>query len=235
MFLVEIKSLDPALIPPLVRTIRESGMVDRVVFLSYEEVQLQRVRAQLPEVAVGLLDTCTQSGLDTATNLKAMAERLDPLNAFYSCPQEVQSPELTRAARHRGMLVHPWTVDEYELFEQKYYDGYHGFTTDRADFATYYLTGAEAEKTRVSTSAGEEGAVALWVRKQFRDGGVSAQAVDFVQTAGDAVVRLDGEGRFWSETPGTAEVVLGVSFTLPATQVPYQMYTLPVTLTFTAP
>lgn len=233
VFLVEIKSEDPALIEPLVQTIYAAGMEDRVAFLSYSVEQLQRIRARMPEAAVGYLSACTQSGADTAANLKAMAERLDPLCAFYSCPQEAQTTALTRAARHRGILIHPWTVDEYELFEQKYYDGYHGITTDRADFASYYLTGVEALQSETVFQAGAEGGGTILVARQTRCGSENVNASCFLQIGGDAVAEMDENGRIFSETPGTAVVLLGSTATLPATQVPYRMYTGPVTLIFT--
>lgn len=233
VFLVEIKSEDPALIEPLVQTVYAAGMENRVVFLSYSTEQLQRIRTRMPEAAVGYLAACTQSGADTAANLKAMAEVLDPLCAFYSCPQEAQTTALTRAARHRGILIHPWTVDEYELFEQKYYDGYHGITTDRPDYASYYLTAVETVSTEADLKAGTEGGSALQVVRQTRCGSETVNADCILQIGGDAVVKMDENGRLFSETPGTAVVLLGSTATLPATQVPYRMYTGPVTLTFT--
>ncbi|MGN8967076.1 glycerophosphodiester phosphodiesterase [Intestinimonas sp. HCP28S3_D6] len=232
VFLVEIKSEDPAIIEPLVQTVYTAGMTDRVVFLSYSTEQLQRIRARMPEAAVGYLAACTQSGADTAANLKAMAEVLDPLCAFYSCPQEAQTTALTRAARHRGILIHPWTVDEYELFEQKYYDGYHGITTDHPDYASYYLTGAEAVQTEADFQSGQEGGGALQVVRRTRCGSETVNADCFLQIGGDAVVEMDDTGRLFSQTPGNAVVLLGSTATLPATQVPYRMYTGPVTLTF---
>ena len=234
VFLVEIKSEDPALIEPLVRTVKAAGMENRVVFLSYSTEQLQRVRARMPEAAVGYLAACTRSGADTAANLKAMAEVLDPLCAFYSCPQESQTTALTRAARHRGILIHPWTVDEYELFEQKYYDGYHGITTDHPDYASYYLEGVEAVRTEERFQSGPEGGGVLQVVRRTRGGSETVNADCFLQIGGDAVVEMDETGRLCSETPGTAVVLLGSTATLPATQVPYRMYTGPVTLTFSS-
>lgn len=236
VFLVELKGTDPALIPAVANTVRESGRTGQVVFLSFDPEHLQRIRALMPEASVGLLASCTQSGLDTATNLKALSEHLDPLNAFYSCPQEDQSTELARAARHRGIRFHPWTVNRYELFEQKYYDGYHGITTDRPDYASYYLAGVEAPNTEITLQAGEEHAQGLPVVESVRTGETSRVAAQQVlQIGGEVLVETDGTGRVWSEEPGTARVLLGVTFTLPATQIPYTMYTGPVTLRFSGP
>ena len=233
VFLVEIKSNDPALIAPLVQTVRAAGMTDRVAFLSYDLEQLRRVRSALPEAAVGYLAACTQSGADTAANLKAMAEVLDPVSAFYSCPQEAQTAALARAARHRGILIQPWTVNEYELLEQRYYEGCHGITTDRPDYASYYLAGVEAVRSQVSLRVGEEEGDTLQVVRRTRADETAVAADCFLQIGGDAAVRMDGDGRLWSETPGTAVVLPGSTAVLPATQVPYRMYAGPVTLTFT--
>ncbi len=232
IFLVEIKSGDPALIAPLVQTVRTAGMTERVAFLSYDPAQLRRVRAALPEAAAGYLAACTQSGSDTAANLKAMAEQMDPMSAFYSCPQEAQSAALARAARHRGILIQPWTVNEYELLEQRYYEGCHGVTTDRPDYASYYLAGVETLQNEVALRAGE--GAALQVLRRTRVDAETVTADCFLQIGGDAVVEMDGEGRLTSETAGTAVVLPGVTAVLPATQVPFRMYGGPVTLTFSA-
>lgn len=233
IFLVEIKSGDPAIIAPLIQTVRDCGMEDRVIFLSYSQEQLLRMRASMPEAAVGYLTPCTQSSADLATNLKAMAECLDPISAFYSCPQEAQNADLARAARHRGIFIHPWTVNEYELFEQRYYDGCHGITTDRADYATYYLAEAQALQSEYTLQAGEGKGGILRVVRQYRGGTETLAAEQLLQIGGDTAAELDAEGRVTARSSGTAVVLLGTGATLPASQVPYIMYTQPVVLTFT--
>ena len=125
-------------------------------------------------------------------------------------------------------------MDEYELFEQKYYDGYHGITTDHPDYASYYLEGVEAVRTEERFQAGQEGGGVLQVVRRTRGGSETVNADCFLQIGGDAVVEMDETGRLCSETPGTAVVLLGSTATLPATQVPYRMYTGPVTLTFSS-
>ena len=130
-------------------------------------------------------------------------------------------------------LIQPWTVNEYELLEQRYYEGCHGITTDRPDYASYYLAGVEAVRSQVSLRVGEEEGDTLQVVRRTRADETTVAADCFLQIGGDAAVRMDEDGRLWSETPGTAVVLPGSTAVLPATQVPYRMYAGPVTLTFT--
>ena len=91
----------------------------------------------------------------------------------------------------------------------------------------------EALQTEITFQAGEEGGGSLQVVQQARCGAETVNASCFLQISGDAVVEMDENGRLFSRTPGTAVVLLGSTATLPATQVPYRMYSAPVTLFFT--
>ena len=83
---------------------------------------------------------------------------------------------------------------------------------------------------KLRIQAGEEGGGSLQVVQQARCGAETVNASCFLQISGDAVVEMDENGRLFSRTPGTAVVLLGSIATLPATQVPYRMYSAPVTL-----
>lgn len=83
-----------------------------MVFISFHDEQIKRIREKMPEISVGELNSCTNSGNDLATNIKGLSDRLAPLNAFYNCNYGAQTEELVQAARHRGIYVHPWTVDD---------------------------------------------------------------------------------------------------------------------------
>ena len=91
----------------------------------------------------------------------------------------------------------------------------------------------EAVRSQVSLRVGEEEGDTLQVVRRTRADETAVAADCFLQIGGDAAVRMDEDGRLWSETPGTAVVLPGTTAVLPATQVPYRMYAGPVTLTFT--
>ena len=229
---IEIKSSAPELIDPLVQVIKDCGMEDRVVFISFHDEQIKRIREKMPEISVGELNSCTNSGNDLATNIKGLSDRLDPLNAFYNCNYGAQTEELVQAARHRGIYVHPWTANDQSTFEQEFGDGYHGITSDRVDYATDYLSGLTVESASVTAKTGEANAVAIAADEVRRIGSTPAQQVGFRQLSG-VKVRQDEQGRFWAEQAGVAVIVLSATDTLPATGETYTVYSDPIAVTFT--
>ena len=230
---IELKSTDPAMIEPMAEVIYGCGMEDRVVFISFSDAQIQKIREVMPEISVGELNSATNSGLDNAANLKSLSDRIDPLGAFYNCAQGAQTAELVAAARHRGIFVHPWTVNGQSAFEQEYYDGYHGITSDRVDYATGYLTAVQTEQSAYTIPAGQENATEIPASLLSRGGETPAESLSFRQTGGNVRVQRDENGRFWAAEAGTAVIRLAASYTLPATGVSYTVYSDPISLTFT--
>lgn len=229
---IEIKSSAPELIDPLIQVIKDCGMEDRVVFISFHDEQIKRIREKMPEISVGELNSCTNSGNDLATNIKGLSDRLDPLNAFYNCNYGAQTEELVQAARHRGIYVHPWTVDDQSTFEQEFGDGYHGITSDRVDYATDYLSGLTVESASVTVKTGEANAAAVAANEVRRSGSTPVQQVGFRQLSG-VKVRQDDQGRFWAEQAGVAVIALSATDTLPTSGETYTVYSDPIAVTFT--
>lgn len=232
---IEIKSGDPNLIKPMAEVIRACGMEDRVVFISFNNSQLELIRQEMPEISVGELNSYSSTSNDNATNLAGMSNILDGLNAFYNCSYGAQSPSLVRAARHRGIFVHPWTVNDQATYEQEYFDGYHGITSDNTNFSTGYLTGVETSVRQLSTETGAEHALVIPASAGTRCGSRGLENPSFLQLSGSITVRQDENGAFWSDEAGTARIILGESGMLPASGDVYTMYSMPVTLSFTAP
>ena len=229
---IEIKSSAPELIDPLIQVIKDCGMEDRVVFISFHDEQIKRIREKMHEISVGELNSCTNSGNDLATNIKGLSDRLAPLNAFYNCNYGAQTEELVQAARHRGIYVHPWTVDDQSTFEQEFGDGYHGITSDRVDYATDYLSGLTVESASVTVKTGEANAAAVAANEVRRSGSTPVQQVGFRQLSG-VKVRQDDQGRFWAEQAGVAVIALSATDTLPASGETYTVYSDPIAVTFT--
>ena len=229
---IEIKHTAEALIEPLAEAIYDAGMEDRVVFISFSDDQLRRIREVMPEISVGELNSCTQSGADTAANLEDLFGQIDPLNAFYNCNYGAQNPGLVEAARHRGVYIHPWTVNDQSVFEQEYGDGYHGITSDRVDFATDYLTGVTVEGDSFTADTGVENALTISAQRETRRGSEKLTDAKVLQLSGVTVNQTEN-GALWSDQDGEAVIALGSTGTLPLSGDPYTVYSTPVTIAFT--
>ena len=207
-------------------------MEDRVIFISFSDAQTALIRQEMPEISVGELNTHSSTSQDNATNLKNLSDTLDGLNAFYNCSYGTQDATLVREARHRGIFVHPWTVDSQTVYEQEFFDGYHGITSNRVDYSTGYLSGVTVSAETLTTVAGAENAIPVTATAITRGGTQAIEAPAFLQLSGSAVVQQDENYALWSDEGGTAQVVLGTSFTLPANGDTYTVYSMPFTLTF---
>ncbi|MEQ2456120.1 glycerophosphodiester phosphodiesterase family protein [Flavonifractor hominis] len=229
---IEIKSTDPNLIKPLAEVIRKCNMEDRVIFISFSDAQTALIRQEMPEVSVGELNTHSSTSQDNATNLKNLSDTLDNLNAFYNCSYGTQDASLVRVARHRGIYVHPWTVDDQSVYEQEFFDGYHGITSNRVDYSTGYLSGMTASASSLSGNTGAQNALSVTATAQTRGGEQAIADPSFLQISGSVTVQRDENGAFWSDKAGTAQIVLGTSYTMPTNGDTYTMYSMPITLTF---
>ena len=125
-------------------------------------------------------------------------------------------------------------MDSQTVYEQEFFDGYHGITSNRVDYSTGYLSGVTASAETLTTTAGAENAIPVTATAITRGGAQTIEAPAFLQLSGSAVVRQDENHALWSEQAGTAQVVLGTTYTLPANGDTYTVYSMPLTLTFEA-
>ena len=93
----------------LIREIAESkGMMDRIVIISFNALQVKRVRQVMPEVGASLLTNgSNQSAL---MSVETVYEETAGFNGAYS-PGSSFSAAGVAALRHRGVAVNLWTVD----------------------------------------------------------------------------------------------------------------------------
>ena len=122
---IEIKGASYGITEYMRKDIFENGLEDRSFFISLNNELLKEVRRNIPEMTVGELTSQSNKSADNATNLAQIFSVLDPINAWYNPNSGAVNDSLTRAARHRGLYVHPWTVNGQGEFE-RIFEGYHG-------------------------------------------------------------------------------------------------------------
>lgn len=233
---IEIKGASYGITDYMRDDIFENGLEDRILFISFNNELIKELRQNIPEMTVGELTAQSSKTADNATNLAQISSILDPLNAWYNPNSGVVNDSLTRAARHRGLYVHPWTVNGKGEFETLYFEGYHGITTDRTDYPGDYLIGVRASMAADTAQIGVENAIAPTVTTDTRltiGAELTGTPVLMNLNDGTTTAKLTGDGKVYAETAGTARFVLGTSYTLPQTKQTYTMYSEPLTVTFT--
>lgn len=231
LHVIEIKTSDPRVIEPMVSVIRQMHMEDRVVFISFHDAQLELVRQAMPEVAAGELNSVCSASDDVAAAMKKLCDRMDGHGYFYNCNYGAQNGDITRAARFRGIYVHPWTVDALDIFENEYVDNYHGITTNRTDYAKDYLNKVETEKDGYALTAGDQEGVVIGA-KAYTRGGVQIEGAGMTmkQLSGTPVTFDSESGVCYAQSKGEAVILIGASYQLAGTGKTYTVYSAPVTL-----
>ena len=130
---IEIKESQPEVITPLCDLIRNHNKTNQVMIASFDTAQLNRFRAQCPDVA-------TSAGAREAFVFFGMQwARLDnlytPKAQALQVPQRwgdirVITPRFLKAARARNLRVHVWTVNNSRHMQRLLDLGVDGIMTD---------------------------------------------------------------------------------------------------------
>lgn len=231
MYVIEIKTDNIAIIEPLVQIVKEMNMQDRVIFISFYEKQLEVIRLAMPNVAAGDLNSICTSTDDQATALKKLCDRMDGYGYFYNCYYDSQSIDVLRAARFRGIYVHPWTVNDRGVFETEYINNYHGITTDRPDFGIDYLNSVVAEKDTYTLEVYENNGVEIDARAYTRVGSeIEGENITMKQVSGIPVTWNAENKTLYATESGKAKVLFGAARQLTNTGKTYMVYSKPVTV-----
>ena len=131
-------NIDPkhdAAVPALAEVIRRAGALDRVCVGAFSDRRLGRLRALL---GPGL---CTSLGPAGVARLRAGAAGLPTGRLPSPCAQvptaagrvTIVDERFVRAAHHRGVQVHVWTIDDPDEMDRLLDLGVDGIMTDRPE------------------------------------------------------------------------------------------------------
>ncbi|MGD8792097.1 MAG: glycerophosphodiester phosphodiesterase [Anaerolineae bacterium] len=133
---IEIKQAEPSIAAPLCRLIREYGMADRVLVVSFHDEATEEFRQACPEVTTGT----TQNEVIALFALgKVLGEGVySPAGGAVQVPEyrsglHVITPRLVDAAHHRNLQVHAWTINDEEEMRRMIDLGVDGIITDYPD------------------------------------------------------------------------------------------------------
>ncbi|MEO0532178.1 MAG: glycerophosphodiester phosphodiesterase [Planctomycetota bacterium] len=147
LFFIELKG-GPEIVPPLVRTLRKSGLpVDQIRVIAFDKEVVRAVKQDLPDQEAFWLsalrqadDGSWQPSLDEliATALEIGADGLD----LKGVPEVIDAAFVNKC-HSAGLSVHTWTVDDTEAGRALATAGVLSITTNRPDtIRTALETGA---------------------------------------------------------------------------------------------
>lgn len=133
---IEIKQAEPSIAAPLCRLIRENGMSERVLVVSFHDQATEEFRDACPEVVTGTTEgevialfVLSRPFLEGVYSPAAGAVQVPE----YRSGIHVLAPRLVDAAHRRGLEVHAWTINEEGDMRRLVDLGVDGVITDRPD------------------------------------------------------------------------------------------------------
>lgn len=152
---VEIKSRDGAAVDALVALIREHGVEDQVVVISFHREQIMHLQRLLPGMSVGYLTGGQVDETEIPESLKRVLEDVQPLSTTYNPALFGIGHAFLRAAAHRGITVWPWTFRDRDAFVDMFLAGASGLTTDYSHWASTWLADIEPATKQLELQVGD--------------------------------------------------------------------------------
>lgn len=106
------------------REVREKGMVDSALFISFDPEAVARVKNLYEKADIGLIYVRPRDGIVLAKKLGAAA-----VLPFY----RLATPKAVAFAKRMGLTVVAWTVDDVKTAEKLWSYGVDGIATNRPD------------------------------------------------------------------------------------------------------
>lgn len=230
MIYAEIKTATPAAVEAFVKLVREKHAEDIINTMSFDTNQLVRLAAQMPDMPLGLLtsgyanETAVNSSLREA--LKATQYYDSTFNTSYSGLGEM----FMQAAHERGLIVSPWTYNNYNDLKTIFLRGGFGITTDYANWASKWVYEVEPEKTEYTLETGASQELKATVRSYDRTLTQIAPTVVLLDDSGTVSVK---DNRITANKAGVTYALLRYTAAIDSDH--YDVYTQPITIRVNAP
>lgn len=123
-------------VTPLIRTIQRHRADDRVCVSSFSHRRLRQFRKSMPHVATGITAPMVALSafvplLSRYIPLGGQAFQIPVTQVVKGCRMRVLTPQLMAAARHQGLRIHVWTINDPLEMEELIRLGVDGLISDR--------------------------------------------------------------------------------------------------------
>ncbi|MFE6798264.1 glycerophosphodiester phosphodiesterase family protein [Paenibacillus chitinolyticus] len=226
MIMAEMKSKNPAAMDAFVKVVKDKGAEDLINTMAFNPDQLKRLSELMPEMPMGLLtgETANEANIDgSLTNtLRLMQLRNTTFNTTY----KGLGPNFMEAAKHRGVLISPWTFNDKSNFAKFFCYGAFGITTDYAFWASDWAASVKPVQDHIVV--GNYESKDLSVLMETFKGDRLEKAADVILLDGEISVEAYGS-RITAKRPGKAHALLRYTAVIDGGS-KYDLYTQPITL-----
>ncbi len=148
MIYAEIKTNTPAAVDAFVKLIKDKGAEDMINPMSFDANQLKRLAALMPEMPAGLLAGGYANEANVNKSLRDTLKLVQNMNVTYNSSYGGLGPNFMEAAKHRGIIISPWTFNNKNDFIKFFKLGAYGITTDFALWASDWAASIKPEKDK---------------------------------------------------------------------------------------
>lgn len=190
MVYAEIKTETPAAVDAFVSTVKKHNAEDIVNVMSFYPAQLDRLAVLMPEMNAGLLTGYIASENNVEGSLRDTLKALSKQNWTYNTDYNGLGPKFMEAAKHRGLLISPWTLNKREDIVKYFKMGAFGITTDYTYYASDWAASLAAREPAITLDKGESRTLSAQV--ETYKGDKTEVEPEVVLIAGADAVQADG-------------------------------------------
>jgi glycerophosphoryl diester phosphodiesterase len=227
MIMNEIKTSTPSAIDAFVQLVQSKNAEADIDNMSFVANQISRMNSLMPTMPSGLLSSLS-GGNNVKGMLRTVLSSIQPLNATFNNGFGGISQNFMEAAKHRGILISPWTLNDRTSFNRFFINGAWGLTTDYANWAADMAAAIKPEKSEFTLELNEK----LPIKAD-----VTTYKGDTTSIAPE-IILLDGQNSFevnsnevtaTGKGSGVAHALLRYTYTMNDGN-KYDLYTQPITL-----
>lgn len=226
MIMAEIKTTNPKIIPAYVQLIKDKGAESIMNTMAFHDAQLKKMAELMPEMPLGFLTGGYANETNVSKSLRGTLKLLQGLNTSFNTSYGGLGKNFMEAAKHRGLVISPWTFNDKNAFIQFMGLGAFGITTDYSYYASDWAASIKAEKEKYVLAKDESVTLAAVV--QSYKGTQTTVVPELVLLDGQELVALDG-AKVTAKKSGTVHALLRYTTAMDNNN-KYDIYTAPISI-----
>ncbi|MEW9698564.1 glycerophosphodiester phosphodiesterase family protein [Paenibacillus sp. SI8] len=226
MVMAEIKTATPEAVDAYVKLLKDQNAEALVDTMSFSTSQLKRMALLMPEMPLGLLTSGYADESNVNKSLRRTLKLLQDLNASFNTSYAGLGKNFMEAAKHRGIVISPWTLNDKNVFIQFMGLGAFGITTDYSNYASDWAASIQPEKMKYELFKEESQSLSSAV--QSYKGTKTTIAPEIVLLDGQEAVEVNGS-KIKGKKAGTYHALMRYTNAMDANNV-YDIYTVPITI-----
>ncbi len=223
---VEIKNRDPKTVDHFIELTKRVGTNGQAIAISSSDDQLKRIKALMPEMPLGNVRSGYDFKSDIYGSLRFVLWEVQNLNSSLMPNCEAISRDFMEIAKHRGMTIWPWQINDKSKVIQYFKMGAWGISTDCAHVLSDWAVDITPKQSLVFIKNG--GIALLEANVKTYNGTINSVIPEVLILSGEECIEVKG-GAITAKKAGTAYVILRYTARLSDVEEDaYDIYTSPV-------